>query len=152
MLTEETGPILMNAFQLIAMSRSLDLSGLFEEEGAAERKTRFTCMYPAKDIVHKIEETVRAMGFQVQRKNSRLNLLHIDPKSKGNRRLSVAAEVFEVNPSLHVVELRKAAGDIAEYREVCIKLSSALSLQQDDNTCRDNGGLMLPCRPACPCP
>lgn len=152
MLTEETGPILMNAFQLIAMSRSLDLSGLFEEEGAAERKTRFTCMHPAKDIVHKIEETVRAMGFQVQRKNSRLNLLHIDPKSKGNRRLSVAAEVFEVNPSLHVVELRKAAGDIAEYREVCIKLSSALSLQQDDNTCRDNGGLMLPCRPACPCP
>lgn len=152
MLTEESGPILMNAFQLIAMSRSLDLSGLFEEEGAAERKMRFTSMYPAKDIVHKIEETVTAMGFQVQRKNSRLNLLHIDPKSKVNSHLSVAAEVFEVNQCLHVVELRKSAGDMAQYRQLCIKLSSALSLQQDDNTCRDNGGLMLPCLPACPCP
>lgn len=32
MVREETGPVLMNAFQLIAMSGSLDLSGLFEEE------------------------------------------------------------------------------------------------------------------------
>jgi 5'-AMP-activated protein kinase catalytic alpha subunit len=150
LLTEETGPILMNAFQLIAMSRSLDLSGLFEEEDAAERKTRFTSVYPAKDIVHKIEETVRAMGFQVQRKNSRLNLLHIDPKSKGDRHLSVAAEVFEVNPCLHVVELRKSAGDIAQYRQLCIKLSSDLSLQKDDNMWREKGGITLPC--PCPCP
>jgi 5'-AMP-activated protein kinase catalytic alpha subunit len=69
-LTEETGPILMNAFQLIAMSRSLDLSGFFEEEDVAERKMRFTFMYPAKDIIPRIEETVREMGFRVQRRNA----------------------------------------------------------------------------------
>ena len=32
MYSEETGPVPMNAFQLIAMSGSLDLSGFFEEE------------------------------------------------------------------------------------------------------------------------
>eukprot|EP01018_Ginkgo_biloba_P034615 Gb_10748 [translate_table: standard] len=120
LLTAETGPILMNAFQLIAMSRSLDLSGFFEEEDAAERKMRFTSMYPAKDIIEKIEETVRAMGFVVQKKNGKLKLLQ-DLKSNKIGRLSVATEVFEVTPSLHMVELRKSSGDIGQYREVGVE-------------------------------
>jgi len=131
MFREETGPVLMNAFQLIAMSRSLDLSGFFEEEDSGERKTRFTSMYPAKDILDKIEETAKAMRFQVERKNSKLNLMHIDPKSKGNGHLSVATELFEVSSCLHVVELRKSAGNTGHFKELCRKLSSDLSLQAD---------------------
>ncbi|KAH9324048.1 hypothetical protein KI387_004226, partial [Taxus chinensis] len=127
LLTEETGPGLMNAFQLIAMSVSLDLSGLFEEEDAAERKTRFMSTYPAKDIIDKIEETVRGMGFDVQKKNGKLMLVKMDPKSSRNGHLSVAAEVLEVTPCLHVVELQKSAGDTALYRELCRKLSGNLS-------------------------
>jgi len=140
MVREETGPIMMNAFQLIAMSWSLDLSGLFEEENAAERKTRFTSVFPAKVIMRKIEETVEALGFQVERKNSKLKLLHVDPKSKGrNGHLSVTTEVFEVTPCLHVVELRKYTGHIAQYKELCIKLSSDLSFQEDHNVWREGG-------------
>lgn len=129
-LTEEThAPILMNAFQLIAMSQSLDLSGFFEEEDVAERKMRFTFMYPAKDIIPRIEETVRGMGFRVQNRNGKLTLLHIDPMSNGNRHLSVVTEVFEVASSLHIVEFRKSAGDKELYRELCTKLSRDLRLQ-----------------------
>jgi len=139
MLKEETGPVMMNAFQLIAMSRSLDLSGLFEEEDAAERKTRFTSVFPAKEIIHKIEETVEAMGFQVERNNSKLKLVHVDPTSKGrNGHLSVTTEVFDVTPCLHMVEIRKSAGDITQYRELCIKLSSNLGFQPD-NVWRERG-------------
>lgn len=126
---QETGPIMMNAFQLIAMSRSLDLSGFFEEEDAGERKTRFISMYPAQDIMRRIEETAKAMRFQVERKNSKLNLLHINPKGKAH--LSVETELFEVSPCLHVVELRKSAGDIEQFKELCSKLSSDLSLQEN---------------------
>eukprot|EP00253_Pinus_taeda_P030400 PITA_30400 len=131
MVREETGPVLMNAFQLIAMSRSLDLSGLFEEEDVAERKTRFTSMFPAKEIVHKIQETVETMGFQVKSKNSKLllqlRLIHVDTKSKGrNGHLCVTTEVFKVTACLHMVEIRKSAGDITQYRELCRKLSSDL--------------------------
>uniref|UniRef100_A0A0C9S9R3 non-specific serine/threonine protein kinase n=1 Tax=Wollemia nobilis TaxID=56998 RepID=A0A0C9S9R3_9CONI len=127
LLTEETGPVLMNAFQLIAMSVSLDLSGFFEEEDAAERKTRFMSMYPAKDIIEKIESTAKGMEFEVQKKNGKLRLVQTNPKSSRNGHLSVATEVFEVTPCVHVVELRKSAGDIALYRELCRKLSSNLS-------------------------
>lgn len=131
MVREEKGPVPMNAFQLIAMSGSLDLSGFFEEEDARERKTIFTSMYAAKDIMQKIEETAKAMRFQVERKNSKLNLMHIDPKSKGNGHLSVTTELFEVSPCLHVVELTKTAGDTGQFKELCRKLLSDLSLQED---------------------
>eukprot|EP00253_Pinus_taeda_P011711 PITA_11711 len=134
---EETGPVQMNAFQLIAMSWSLDMSGFFEEEDAAARKTRFTSTFPAKYIMHSIEETAKAMGFQVQKRNSKLNLLRVDPKTKGKGHLSVAVELFEVNPYLHMVELRKCGGDIARYRELCRKLSNNLSLQEYDNVKSD---------------
>lgn len=127
LLTEETGSVHMNAFQLIAMSVSLDLSGFFEEEDAAERKTRFISMHPAKDIIEKIEETVKDMEIEVQKKNGKIILRQTNPKSSKNGHLSVTTEVFEVTPSLHVVELHKSSGDVALYRELCKKLSGNLS-------------------------
>jgi 5'-AMP-activated protein kinase catalytic alpha subunit len=42
--------------------------------------------------------------------------------------LSVAAEVFEINPSLYVVELRKTYGDATVYRQLCDKLSNELGV------------------------
>ncbi|XP_028551200.1 CBL-interacting protein kinase 1-like isoform X3 [Dendrobium catenatum] len=42
--------------------------------------------------------------------------------------LSVAAEVFELSPSLYVVELRKACGDSSLYRQLCSKISDKLSV------------------------
>ncbi|KAM7277737.1 hypothetical protein ACFE04_004871 [Oxalis oulophora] len=121
-------PTLINAFQLIGMSSCLDLSGFFEKEDVSERKIRFTSNYSAKDLMEKIEYIVTEMGFCVQKKNGRLKVIqeHKGHKSAGS--LSVAAEVFEISPSLFVVELRKSYGDGSIYRQLCKKLSNDLGI------------------------
>uniref|UniRef100_A0A452XXG3 Uncharacterized protein n=1 Tax=Aegilops tauschii subsp. strangulata TaxID=200361 RepID=A0A452XXG3_AEGTS len=42
----------------------------------------------------------------------------------------VCAEVFELGPSLHVVELRKSHGDTAVYRQLCDRISSDLGIDK----------------------
>ncbi|XP_030974157.1 CBL-interacting serine/threonine-protein kinase 1 [Quercus lobata] len=123
-------PTLINAFQLIGMSSCLDLSGFFEKEDVSERKIRFTSNHSAKDLLEKIESTVTEMGFRVLKKNGRLKV--VQEHNKGQKSLgslSVAAEVFEISPSLFVVELRKAYGDSSVYRQLCKKLSNDLGVQ-----------------------
>ncbi|KAL4203000.1 hypothetical protein AMTRI_Chr02g266330 [Amborella trichopoda] len=118
---------LTNAFQLIGMSSSLDLSGFFEKEDASERKIRFTSNYSEKDLLERIEDIVTEMGFRVQKKNGKLKVVqqHSDTSADS---LSIAAEVFELNPSLYVVELRKSHGDADLYRKLCTKLSDHLGV------------------------
>ncbi|CAA2961334.1 CBL-interacting serine threonine- kinase 1 [Olea europaea subsp. europaea] len=114
-------PTLINAFQLIGMSSCLDLSGFFEKEDVSERKIRFTSNHCQRELLEKIEDSVTQMGFQVQKKNGKLKVIqeHKGQKSPGS--LSVAAEVFEISPSLHVVELRKSYGDPISYRQVVLE-------------------------------
>lgn len=88
----------------------------------------------------KIEEAAKPMGFNVNKKNYKVNiighvsgvcLIDIDMdmvyqmKLQGDRRgrkgqLAVVTEVFEVAPSLHMVELRKTGGDTLEFHKACI--------------------------------
>ncbi|KAF4364853.1 hypothetical protein G4B88_025572 [Cannabis sativa] len=121
-------PVLINAFQLIGMSSCLDLSGFFEKEDVSERKIRFTSNYSAKELLERIEDIVIEMGFCVQKKNGKLKVMqeHKGPNSSGC--LSVVAEVFEISPSLYVVELRKSYGDASVYRQLCKKLSNDLGV------------------------
>ncbi|KAF3456438.1 hypothetical protein FNV43_RR01088 [Rhamnella rubrinervis] len=120
-------PPLINAFQLIGMSSFLDLSGFFEKEEVSERKIRFTSNYSAKDLLERIEDIVTKMGFSVQKKNGKLKVTQEHNRGlKGS--LLVAAELFEISPSLYVVELRKSYGDASLYRQLCKKLSNDLGL------------------------
>ncbi|KAL3634697.1 CBL-interacting serine/threonine-protein kinase 1 [Castilleja foliolosa] len=126
---EPDSPTLINAFQLISMSSCLDLSGFFEKEDVSERKIRFTSNLSPKELLERIEDTVIEMGFHVQKKNGKLKVMqgeHKGQKSPGC--LSVAAEVFEISPSLYVVELRKAYGDPIVYRQLCDKLANELGV------------------------
>lgn len=116
-------PTLINAFQLIGMSSYLDLSGFFEKEDVFERKIRFTSNLSPKELLENIENIVTAMGYSVQKKNGKLKMVQ---GQTGPRSLSVKAEVFEISPSLYVVELRKTFGDTTVYRELCNKLSNNL--------------------------
>ncbi|KAI3423319.1 Non-specific serine/threonine protein kinase [Psidium guajava] len=124
-------PTLINAFQLIGMSSCLDLSGFFEKEDISERKIRFTSNHSAKDLLERIEDTVTQMGFRVQRKNGRLKVMQEQKGQKSRGSLSVAAEVFEISPSLFVVELRKSHGDSSVYRQLCKRLSNELGVPQN---------------------
>lgn len=125
-------PTLLNAFQLISMSSFLDLSGFFEHEDVSERKIRFTSNLSHKELLERIQETATGMGFCVQRKNGRLKIVQEQPGHKGTSNLTVAAEVFEISPSLYVVELRKSYGDASAYRQLCRKLSNDLGVSQNE--------------------
>ncbi|WOH13126.1 hypothetical protein DCAR_0832635 [Daucus carota subsp. sativus] len=116
-------PTLINAFQLIGMSSSLDLSGFFEKEDVSERKIRFTSHHSPKELVERIEDIVTQMGFGVQKKSGKLKVVQLHKDHKSAVSLSVAAEVFEISPSLYVVEVSKTCGDVKAYRQLCEKLS-----------------------------
>ncbi|KAF5941426.1 hypothetical protein HYC85_019068 [Camellia sinensis] len=121
-------PTLINAFQLIGMSSCLDLSGFFEKEDVSERKIRFTSNRSPKELLERIEDTVTQMGFGVQKKNGQLKVIQEHKGQRSPCSLSVAAEVFEISPSLYVVELRKSYGDSTVYRQLCKKLSNDLGV------------------------
>ncbi|KAM0833489.1 hypothetical protein ACQ4PT_064231 [Festuca glaucescens] len=122
----EERPALMNAFELISTSQGLNLGTLFEKQtGSVKRETRFASRLPANEILSKIEAAAGPMGFNVQKRNNcKLKLQGESPGRKGQ--LAIATEVFEVAPSLHMVELRKSNGDTLEFHNFYHSISNGL--------------------------
>jgi len=121
---KEEQPVAMNAFELISMSKGLNLANLFDIEQGFKRETRFTSKCPANEIIHKIEEAAKPLGFDVHKKNYKMRLENMKAGRKGN--LNVATEIFQVAPSLHMVEVRKAKGDTLEFHKFYKNLSTCL--------------------------
>ncbi|WCJ20578.1 CBL-interacting protein kinase 3 [Euphorbia peplus] len=121
---KEEQPTTMNAFDLISMSKGLNLENLFDAEQGFKRETRFTSKCPANEIIHKIEEAAKPLGFDVQKKNYKMRLENVKAGRKGN--LNIATEIFQVAPSLHMVEVRKAKGDTLEFHKFYKNLSTSL--------------------------
>ncbi|TMW99917.1 hypothetical protein EJD97_001710 [Solanum chilense] len=118
-------PLTMNAFELISTSQGLNLSSLFEKQmGLVKRETRFTSRCPANEIVSKIEEAAVPLGFNVRKNNYKIKLQGEKSGRKGH--LNVATEIYEVAPSLYMVELRKAGGDTLEFHKFYKNLSTGL--------------------------
>ncbi|GMN43529.1 hypothetical protein TIFTF001_012718 [Ficus carica] len=109
-------PASLNAFDIISFSRGFDLSGLFEE-GAEE--ARFVSGAPVSKIISKLEEIAKVVSFTVRKKDCRVSLEGTREGVKGP--LTIAAEIFELTPSLVVVEVKKKGGDRAEYEHFCNK-------------------------------
>ncbi|XP_075512028.1 CBL-interacting serine/threonine-protein kinase 3-like isoform X2 [Primulina tabacum] len=120
----EEQPAAMNAFELISMSKGLNLKNLFDIEQKFMRETRFTSKRPANEIIKKIEQAVKPLGFDVHKKNYKMRLQNIKSGRKGN--LNVATEVFQVAPSFHMVEVKKAKGDTLEFHKFYKNLSTSL--------------------------
>ncbi|KAL4368195.1 hypothetical protein GQ457_05G027250 [Hibiscus cannabinus] len=115
----------MNAFELISTSQGLNLSSLFEKQmGLVKRETRFTSKCPANEIISKIEAAALPMGFGVKKNNHKMKLLGEKVGRKGH--LAVTTEIFEVAPSLCMVELRKSGGDTLEFHTFYNNLSTGL--------------------------
>ncbi|GLJ49585.1 hypothetical protein SUGI_1051810 [Cryptomeria japonica] len=122
---KEKTPAAMNAFELISMSQGLNLGNLFEKKlGMVKRETRFTSKCPANEIVSKLEEAAKPLGFNVQKRNYKMKMQGSKTGRKGH--LNVATEVFEVAPSLYMVEVRKAGGDTLEFHKFYKNLSTGL--------------------------
>ncbi|BAS83926.1 Os03g0319400, partial [Oryza sativa Japonica Group] len=120
----EDQPTSMNAFELISLNQALNLDNLFEAKKEYKRETRFTSQCPPKEIITKIEEAAKPLGFDIQKKNYKMRMENLKAGRKGN--LNVATEVFQVAPSLHVVELKKAKGDTLEFQKFYRTLSTQL--------------------------
>eukprot|EP00252_Welwitschia_mirabilis_P021837 TRINITY_DN571_c0_g1_i1.p1 TRINITY_DN571_c0_g1~~TRINITY_DN571_c0_g1_i1.p1 ORF type:complete len:378 (-),score=95.30 TRINITY_DN571_c0_g1_i1:503-1636(-) len=134
---KEAHPHMMNAFQIISMSQGLNLAKLFEENdlGIVKRETRFTSKRPADEIILKIEEVAKPLGFDVKKRNYKMKMHGSKTGRKGH--LNVATEIFEVAPSLYVVELRKAGGDTLEFHKFYKNLAAGLKdvvWKTDDDT------------------
>lgn len=121
----EEGPSLMNAFELISTSQGLNLGTLFEKQmGLVKRETRFTSRLPASEILSKIEAAAAPLGFNIEKNNYKLKLQGEKHGRKGQ--LAIATEVFEVAPSLSMVELRKSKGDTLEFHKFYNNISTGL--------------------------
>lgn len=118
-------PVSMNAFELISKTQGFSLENLFEKQaGIVKRETRFASHSSANEIMSKIEEAAKPLGFNVDKRNYKMKLKGDKNGRKGQ--LSVATEVFEVAPSLHMVELRKVGGDTLEFHKFYKTFSSGL--------------------------
>ncbi|XP_042519073.1 CBL-interacting serine/threonine-protein kinase 12-like [Macadamia integrifolia] len=107
-------PASLNAFDIISFSPGFDLSGLFEERG---EEARFVSGAPVPKIISKLEEIAKVVSFTVRKNDCRVSLEGSREGVKGP--LTIAAEIFELTPSLRVVEVKKKGGDMEEYEDFC---------------------------------
>uniref|UniRef100_A0ACD5WS01 Uncharacterized protein n=1 Tax=Avena sativa TaxID=4498 RepID=A0ACD5WS01_AVESA len=126
---KDGGPLVMNAFEMITLSQGLDLSSLFDrQQDFVKRQTRFVSRKPAKTIVATIEVVADSMGIKVHSQNYKLRLEGVSTNKMSP--LAVVLEIFEVAPSLFMVDVRKVAGDTLEYhrfyKNLCSKLESII--------------------------
>ncbi|MCL7038062.1 hypothetical protein MKW94_025215 [Papaver nudicaule] len=115
----------INAFQLIAMSNDLDLSGLFEVKIEDKQKTRLGSTYPTKETIDKIEVAASDSSLSVERLNNFKMKLHQKNNFGCSRsQFNLLAEVIQVTPKHCVVEISKSAGELIMYKKFCESLSS----------------------------
>ncbi|KAF8397136.1 hypothetical protein HHK36_016043 [Tetracentron sinense] len=109
-------PTNLNAFDIISLSAGFDLSGLFEENDH-KKEARFTFRKPASVIISKLEDIAKCLKLKVKKKDG--GLLKLEGLKEGRKGfLSIDAEIFEVTPSFHLVEMKKSSGDTLEYLKI----------------------------------
>ncbi|KAD4982461.1 hypothetical protein R6Q59_002070 [Mikania micrantha] len=112
-------PTSMNAFDIISLSRGFNLSGLFEDKAQSKKsEARFTTKQTASEIVSKLEQVASTEHFQIMQTPD--GTVRMKGQKEGRKgQLAIDAEIFEVTPSFHMVEMKKLAGDTIEYETFC---------------------------------
>ncbi|KAK9755444.1 hypothetical protein RND81_01G025700 [Saponaria officinalis] len=106
----------LNAFDIISLSDGFDLSGLFEEK-SQKKEVLFSARQTASTIISKLEEISKKLKLNIKKKDG--GLLRFEGSRQGRKGvLSFDAEIFEVTPSFHMVELKKLSGDTLEYQKI----------------------------------
>ncbi|XP_026387713.1 CBL-interacting serine/threonine-protein kinase 24-like isoform X3 [Papaver somniferum] len=132
----DQGPLIMNAFEMITLSQGLNLSALFDRrQDYVKRQTRFVSRKPANDIILAIEAVAASLHLSVHSRNYKMRLEGLSANKIG--RFAVALEIYEVAPSLFMVDVRKASGDTLEYhkfyKNLCSKLEHIIWKPTEDS-------------------
>ncbi|XP_065852253.1 CBL-interacting protein kinase 2-like [Euphorbia lathyris] len=113
---EVVKPCNLNAFDIISYSSGFDLSGLFEEK-YKKKEVRFTANKPVAVIISKLEEIAKGLRLKIKKRDG--GLLKMEGTKAGRKGvLGVDAEIFEITPVFHLVEMKKSSGDTMEYEKV----------------------------------
>ncbi|WVZ70197.1 hypothetical protein U9M48_018881 [Paspalum notatum var. saurae] len=126
---DEAGPLTLNAFDLIILSQGLNLAALFDRRQDYDKlRNRFLSHKPANVILSSMEVVAQSMGFKTHIRNYKMRVEGLIANKTSH--LSVMVEVFEVAPSIFMVELQRAAGDTSEYNtfvnNYCTKLDDII--------------------------
>ncbi|XP_078428010.1 protein kinase superfamily protein isoform X2 [Wolffia australiana] len=124
------GPLIMNAFEMITLSKGLDLSALFDRrQDCIKRQTRFVSCKPASIITSSIKVVAESMGMKVHSRNFKMRLEGVSSSNKMSM-LAVVLEVYQVAPSLYMVDVRKVSGDMLKYhrfyKELCCRVEKII--------------------------
>ncbi|CAL0324642.1 unnamed protein product [Lupinus luteus] len=113
---ELSKPCNLNAFDIISYSSGFDLSSLFEDT-EHKKEARFTSDKPASIIISKLEEICNRLRLNVKKKDR--GLFKLKGSTEGRKGpLGIDAEIFEITPVFHLVELKKSSGDTLEYQKL----------------------------------
>ncbi|KAH0684388.1 hypothetical protein KY290_023112 [Solanum tuberosum] len=110
-------PTCLNAFDIISLSPGFDLSSLFEKDKSHRSDARFTTQKSASTIVSRLEEVASMGSFKVKKREGTVKMQGSKEGRKGQ--LAIDAEIFEITPAFHVVQVTKKSGDTAEYWNFC---------------------------------
>jgi 5'-AMP-activated protein kinase catalytic alpha subunit len=113
---ESVVPVSINAFDIISLSTGFNLCGFFEDS-FKKKEARFTSRQPASIIISRMEEIAKRLKMKIKKRAAGLLKLEgVDEGRKGI--LCIDAEIFEVTPFFHLVEVKKSNGDTLEYQKI----------------------------------
>lgn len=113
---EESGPLVLNAFDLIILSQGLNLASLFDRrEDYVKHQARFLSRKPAKVILSSMEVVAQSMGYKTHIRNFKMRVEGLSADK--TTYFSVMLEIFGVAPSIFMVEIQRVSGDVNEYRK-----------------------------------
>ncbi|KAL1196861.1 CBL-interacting serine/threonine-protein kinase 2 [Cardamine amara subsp. amara] len=106
----------LNAFDIIALSSGFDIAGLFGDV-YDKRESRFASQKPALEIISKLEEVAKRLKLKIRKQDA--GLFKLERLKEGRKGvLAIDAEIFQVTPMFHLVEVKKCNGDTMEYQKL----------------------------------
>ncbi|PIN11478.1 Serine/threonine protein kinase [Handroanthus impetiginosus] len=120
----------LNAFDIIAFSRGLDLSGLFNESHkAAEDVDRLTVEESPQRVMENVEEVVRAENGGLKLRKMKECGVELEGQ---NGNFAIALEVYRLTDKLVVVEVKRKAGNSNAFSELWKNKIRPVILQQPE--------------------
>ncbi|XP_076926985.1 CBL-interacting serine/threonine-protein kinase 8-like [Bidens hawaiensis] len=111
---EDTGPLSLNAFDMIILSQGLNLASMFERgQDSVKHITRFVSQKPANIVLSSMEVVSQSIGFKTHIRNYKMRVEGLSASKTSH--FSVILEVFQVTPSFVMVDIEKTAGESGEY-------------------------------------